>query len=591
MFSDRCARRQDSGVPGAKHKWGRADRYGARMNPQSNGSPVALVSGARGGLGVAVCAELRRRSIRVVAGDLATASGAPTKRSADSDRHDIDLDVTDPQSCDAAVAAAIEQFGRLDYVVHLAGVRSAGLFLHTPHGDLQRMAAVNYFGVTRLTRSALGILRPQRSGRIVIVTSVGALAGIPGLSGYCASKFATEGWAESLAMEVARFGVAVSLVEPASFRSGIWDSGDYHVDENAIDAPMARHLRDLDTAAAPKAFPAERVATRVAQCCTMRVAPTRLPVGASAWARHAARGVVPGKASDRVMHAALRLPDPMVATSIDAPTGQAAESKRVLVTGASSGLGRSLIAPLQDAGWIVTAAVRSPARADQLRVALAEDGRASDHVEIVAFDQRDPDSVAAALLTTTPFDAVVVNAGMKTTAPFEELPDEALVEMYEINTLGSLSVIRETARAMAPRPGRFVVIGSSSGFTGMPTWSGYAASKFALEGWADSVRIEFAARGLRLTLIEPGAFESDIWRDGSTASGNIADYDELRRRVHERESAQSKTLAGIDQVSAQVLAVLAATWPPSRVAVGLGSRLRQGVRGIAPSRLVNRLFG
>ena len=539
---------------------------------------VIVVTGARGGLGVVTCARLAARGFRVVACDL---PGAATANAVGSSRDDIDhldVDVTEPEQCERVAGHVTDRYGRVDRLVHLAGVRSAGLFLQTPLDSLRAMFDVNYLGVTRMTRALLPMMREARRGRIVVVSSVGALAGIPGLSGYCASKAAVEGWAESVAMETGRFGITWSLIEPASFRSGIWGSGRFVVDDEAPDAELGHHLAQLDEAAQSRAFDPDAVATRIVQCCTMPVAPFRCPVGTSAWVRHGARGVVPSKVMDRATSRALKI-------TTRERDDQPGTGRRVLVTGASSGLGRSLVVPLGERGWEVIAAVRSEERAAELRPTLP------DGCSIVVFDQREPTQIAAALDGLGPLDALVANAGMKVTAPFEELPDEAMVSMLATNTLGTLGVVRETAMRMAPGRGRIVVVGSSSGFTGMPTWSGYAASKFALERWADAVRPELAHRGLTLTLVEPGAFDSEIWRAGSSRALTMADYRAMSAKIEARDRSATSTRTSAAEVADAVVATLDDRNPPARVPVGVGARLRLATQGIVPSSVVVKLLG
>ena len=104
--------------------------------------------------------------------------------------------------------------GKLDAVVHNAGVAAGGAFEDLPDAELRRVMETNFFGVLALTRALLPTFRAQRTGRIVVVSSESAFAGQPANSIYCASKWAVEGWAESLAFEVSPFGIDVVLVEP-----------------------------------------------------------------------------------------------------------------------------------------------------------------------------------------------------------------------------------------------------------------------------------------------------------------------------------------------------------------------------------------
>ena len=199
-----------------------------------------------------------------------------------------------------------------------------------------------------------------------------------------------------------------------------------------------------------------------------RWAPTRVPVGLTALARHGARGVIPPAAQRVVMRRALALPAPAAC-----PPHHAGMS--VLVTGASSGLGQGLVRVLHDRGWRVIGTVRNADKVAALRAYLGD-----RDVALIEMDQADDASVAAAFvrvaeMTEGVLDAVVANAGLKVTGPFEHLDDAALRMMIDVNVFGTWSVARRAVPMLrANGGGRVVIIGSSSGMTGMPGWSGYA---------------------------------------------------------------------------------------------------------------------
>ena len=131
----------------------------------------------------------------------------------------VRLDVTDRESVDAAVTHAHEHFGRLDVVVNNAGFGLAGGVEEVTDEQLQQQLDVNLFGALWVTRRVLPILREQRSGWIVQVSSIGGLAAFPGFGIYHASKWALEGVSETLAQEVADLGIKVMMVEPSGFRT------------------------------------------------------------------------------------------------------------------------------------------------------------------------------------------------------------------------------------------------------------------------------------------------------------------------------------------------------------------------------------
>jgi NAD(P)-dependent dehydrogenase (short-subunit alcohol dehydrogenase family) len=134
------------------------------------------------------------------------------------------LDVTDPASVDAAVAAAVDAFGRVDVLVNNAGNGSVGAVEEFTMAELRELMEVMFFGAVAATKAVLPRLRAQRSGAVVMISSMGGQVTMPGFGAYCAAKFALEAVAESLAAEVAPFGVRVLVVEPGAFRTGFGGS-------------------------------------------------------------------------------------------------------------------------------------------------------------------------------------------------------------------------------------------------------------------------------------------------------------------------------------------------------------------------------
>jgi NAD(P)-dependent dehydrogenase (short-subunit alcohol dehydrogenase family) len=129
------------------------------------------------------------------------------------------LDVTDTATIEAAVAATIDAFGRIDVVVNNAGHGSVGAVEELAMPDLRALMEVMFFGAVAVTKTALPHLRRQGSGAIVQISSMGGQLSMPGFGAYCAAKFALEGLSEALAAEVAPFGVRVLIVEPGAFRT------------------------------------------------------------------------------------------------------------------------------------------------------------------------------------------------------------------------------------------------------------------------------------------------------------------------------------------------------------------------------------
>ena len=191
---------------------------------------TVLITGTSSGFGLLATVELARRDWRVFATMRNLERKGPLEVALDTagvqDRVVISrLDVTQPASvCEAVAAMLLATGGRLDAVVHNAGVAAGGAFEDIPDADVRRVLETNFFGVLDLTRALLPTFRTQRSGRILIVSSEAAFVGQPANSIYCASKWAIEGWAEAICHELAPFGIVVLLVEPGPYVTGIWQN-------------------------------------------------------------------------------------------------------------------------------------------------------------------------------------------------------------------------------------------------------------------------------------------------------------------------------------------------------------------------------
>lgn len=147
----------------------------------------------------------------------------------------LKLDVTDRDAAFSAVKAATEKFGRLDVVVNNAGYGLFGMVEEITEQQLRAQIEVNLFGVLHVTQAALPVLRAQGSGHVIQISTVGGIAAFPNLGGYHASKWALEGMTESLAQEVAGFGIKVTLIEPGGFET------DWAGDSATHAEPMAEY--------------------------------------------------------------------------------------------------------------------------------------------------------------------------------------------------------------------------------------------------------------------------------------------------------------------------------------------------------------
>ena len=188
---------------------------------------VALVTGSSSGIGLLTAVELALNGYRVVAtmrnletrGRLEEAAHKAGVR----DRLDLRrLDITEFDSLPGAVDAIVRDHGRVDVLVNNAGFSVAGFAEDMTLDELRLQLETNFFGNVAMTKAVLPVMRAQKSGHIITVTSVAGRLGQPMLSAYCASKYALEGWSESLRIETHSLGIRVVLVEPGSYDTDIW---------------------------------------------------------------------------------------------------------------------------------------------------------------------------------------------------------------------------------------------------------------------------------------------------------------------------------------------------------------------------------
>jgi NAD(P)-dependent dehydrogenase (short-subunit alcohol dehydrogenase family) len=178
-----------------------------------------FITGAARGLGV----EIAKAVIK--AGDRAVATGRSRKAIADALGPDneqllsVKLDVANAYQARRAVDMAVAKFGAIDVLVNNAGYGHVGFFEELTAEDAQAQFATNVNGVLNVTWAVLPLMRRARKGRIFNLSSLGGIVGAQWYSLYCASKFAIEGFSESLAKEIAPFGLYVTIIEPGPFRT------------------------------------------------------------------------------------------------------------------------------------------------------------------------------------------------------------------------------------------------------------------------------------------------------------------------------------------------------------------------------------
>jgi NAD(P)-dependent dehydrogenase (short-subunit alcohol dehydrogenase family) len=184
----------------------------------SDKNNVWFLTGAGRGMGVDIA------KAALAAGHAVVATGRNLEKVASVlGAHDdlvvVALDVTDPASAGTAMQVAVDRFGRIDVLVNNAGNFNAGFFEELTPEEFRAQIETTLFGPINVTRAALPIMRAQRSGLVVTISSTAGIVGGEFLTAYAASKFGVEGWMESLSPEVAPFGIRTMLVEPGFFRT------------------------------------------------------------------------------------------------------------------------------------------------------------------------------------------------------------------------------------------------------------------------------------------------------------------------------------------------------------------------------------
>jgi NAD(P)-dependent dehydrogenase (short-subunit alcohol dehydrogenase family) len=177
-----------------------------------------LITGAGRGMGV----DFARAALAAGHNVVATGRNLDTVRSAIGEHERLlvaELDVTDAQSAERAVAAAVAWFGRIEVLVNSAGNFFGGFFEELSPQQVRSQIETNLFGPMTVTRAVLPVMRKQRSGLVISISSTAGVVGGAFASAYAASKFGLEGWMESLAGEIEPYGIRTMIVEPGFFRT------------------------------------------------------------------------------------------------------------------------------------------------------------------------------------------------------------------------------------------------------------------------------------------------------------------------------------------------------------------------------------
>jgi NAD(P)-dependent dehydrogenase (short-subunit alcohol dehydrogenase family) len=279
--------------------------------------------------------------------------------------------------------------------------------------------------------------------------------------------------------------------------------------------------------------------------------------------------------------------------------GDGAARGAVVITGASSGIGRACALHLDSLGFDVFAGVRKPSDAEQLQ------SEASERLRPVSLDVTDADSIRQAASRVA--DAVqerglaglVNNAGVAISAPLEFMPIDELRRQLEINLVGQVAVTQAFLPLLRRAKGRVVNIGSVGGKVALPFVGAYAASKFAMEAVSDSLRRELRPWGISVSLLEPGSVSTPIWEKGIRTGQEVLD-----RLPAEAHTLYGEAVAALEKVAGEtaergvapvvvakvVEHALTSPRPKTRYAVGRDAKMRIALTRVVPDRTMDRLI-
>lgn len=251
------------------------------MNTPTDFKKVWFITGASRGLGALIAEAALADGNAVVAAGRNPAAITERLGQAPGLRA-VALDVTRPEQAQAAVATALQAFGRIDVLVNNAGFGLLGAVEESSDADVRRMYDTNVFGLLNVTRAALPAMRERRAGHVINISSIGGFRSGAGFGAYCSTKFAVEGLTEALHDELAPLGIHATVVEPGYFRTDFLDATSLVVapgeiaDYAATSGQVRRRAVDLNH---QQPGDPVRLAAAMVELANAAEPPLRLPLG------------------------------------------------------------------------------------------------------------------------------------------------------------------------------------------------------------------------------------------------------------------------------------------------------------------------
>ena len=273
--------------------------------------------------------------------------------------------------------------------------------------------------------------------------------------------------------------------------------------------------------------------------------------------------------------------------------------RSVVITGASSGIGAACARYLDGRGFTVWAGVRRAEDGDELARLC------SSRLRVLRLDVTNSESISAAgrVLTEVVGEnglwGLVNNAGISVAGPLELLPLADVRTQFEVNVIGALAVTQTLLPLLRQGRGRIVNISSIAGLTATPFLGAYCSSKFALEAMSDALRLELAPWGVTVSLVEPGAVQSQIWQRATMSATHMlsqvtpasrALYDEPLRRMQDVIGRAAKRAIPAAVVARAVAHALTVPRPRARYLIGKDARVRALMKWMLPTRVQDRVL-
>jgi NAD(P)-dependent dehydrogenase (short-subunit alcohol dehydrogenase family) len=249
---------------------------------------VVLITGTSSGFGLLASVALLREGYYVVATMRDLERSAALKQAVRdagltlADMEIQQLDVTDERSISTVVDDVLARLGQIDVLINNAGYAHGGFIEEISMEEYRAQFETNFFGAVAMTKAVLPSMRERRAGKVVMISSISGRFGFPGMSPYTSSKYALEGFSESLRHEMRPFGVQVVLIEPASYRTPIWSKSLENagqIDDRSPYAPMQRKMARFASAMDQKGSDPREVIELISRVLREKAPGLRYPVG------------------------------------------------------------------------------------------------------------------------------------------------------------------------------------------------------------------------------------------------------------------------------------------------------------------------